>query len=128
MLAKKNEYISKAYDNLLHISADEQKRLEYEARQKAIRDHEWLMKTSHDQGFKEGETAGFSKGETAGFSKGEIHATASAICDLLNELGSIPHELKDIIFSQPDLDILKKWLRLAAKAESIEEFKSMISL
>lgn len=45
-----------------------------------------------------------------------------------NELGSIPHELKDIIFSQPDLDILKKWLRLAAKAESIEEFKSMISL
>lgn len=120
MLAKKNEYISKAYKNLLHISADEQKRLEYEARQKAIRDHEWLMKTSHNQGFKEGETAGLSKGE--------IHTTASAVCNLLNELGSIPHELKDIIFSQPDLDILKKWLRLAAKAESIEEFKSTISL
>ena len=43
MLASKNEYISGAYDHLQIISQDKQKRLEYEARQKAILDHNQLM-------------------------------------------------------------------------------------
>ena len=37
VLAEKDEYIHKAYDKLEEISADEEKRLEYEERQKAIR-------------------------------------------------------------------------------------------
>ncbi|MCB7558401.1 hypothetical protein LIY98_13500, partial [Tyzzerella nexilis] len=39
VLAEKDEYIHKAYDKLEEISADEEKRLEYDKRQKAIRDH-----------------------------------------------------------------------------------------
>ncbi len=39
MLAEKDPYIGSAYQQLQIISQDKQKRLEYEAREKAIRDH-----------------------------------------------------------------------------------------
>ncbi len=38
MLAKQNPYIESAYKKLQIISQDKEKRLEYEAREKAIRD------------------------------------------------------------------------------------------
>jgi len=39
MIAEKDPYIKSAYDQLQIISQDEQKRLEYEAREKAILDY-----------------------------------------------------------------------------------------
>ena len=39
MLAEKNIYIDSAYRRLQVISQDDEKRMEYEARQKAIRDY-----------------------------------------------------------------------------------------
>ena len=43
MLATKNPYIKSAYEQLQVISQDKQKRLEYESREKAIRDHNQMM-------------------------------------------------------------------------------------
>lgn len=43
MIAEKDECIDSAYQRLQTISLDEQKRLEYEARDKAIRDHKQFM-------------------------------------------------------------------------------------
>lgn len=57
-MAKKSEYIEKAYDRLVNISADEQKRLEYEAREKVIRDHIYLIKSNREEGRQEGVLAG----------------------------------------------------------------------
>ena len=54
MLADKNEYMEKAYERLTKISADKQKRLEYEAREKAVRDYNWQMKTNYAAGEKIG--------------------------------------------------------------------------
>lgn len=71
MLAEKDEYIEKAYDRLTKISADEQKRLEYEAREKAIRDHNWLMKTSLRNGYKKGYDLGYGSGYDSGYAEGE---------------------------------------------------------
>ena len=39
MEKKKDPYMQEAYDMLEQMSADERKRLEYEAREKAIRDY-----------------------------------------------------------------------------------------
>lgn len=39
MIANQNSYINSAFQQLEIISQDKQKRLEYEAREKAIRDH-----------------------------------------------------------------------------------------
>lgn len=38
-MAKTNEYLDEAYQTLLDLSTDEQKRLEYEAREKALKDY-----------------------------------------------------------------------------------------
>ena len=51
---EKDEYIHKAYDKLEEISADEEKRLEYEERQKAIRDHRHMLASGRREGLREG--------------------------------------------------------------------------
>ena len=43
MEKKKDPYMQEAYDMLEQMSADERKRLEYEAREKAIRDYNTQM-------------------------------------------------------------------------------------
>lgn len=43
MLAEKNKYIANAYEDLQVISQDREKRMEYEARQKALRDYDQIM-------------------------------------------------------------------------------------
>lgn len=53
MLSNRNEYIDSAYDHLKIISQDEKKRAEYEAREKAIRDHDQMMWESREAGRKE---------------------------------------------------------------------------
>ena len=73
MLADKNEYMGKAYERLTKISADEQKRLEYEAREKAIRDHNWQMKTSYKAGEKKGSITTFIEaGQTFSISREDV--------------------------------------------------------
>lgn len=54
MLAQKNQYIESAYEHLQIISQDKEKRLAYEAREKAIRDHNQLIKEAHKRGEKIG--------------------------------------------------------------------------
>lgn len=62
MLASKNKYLGKAYGKLMKLSANKEWRLEYEARQKAIRDHTSLMNYNYE----EGEKSGYAKGEKIG--------------------------------------------------------------
>ena len=61
-MAEKDQYIEKAYEALKNISADEEKRLEYEAREKALRDHDYLMKSNWEAGLEAGEKIGINKG------------------------------------------------------------------
>lgn len=62
MLAAKNKYLGKAYGKLMKLSANKEWRLEYEARQKAILDHNSLMSYNYE----EGEKSGYAKGEKIG--------------------------------------------------------------
>ena len=54
-MAKEDAYIDEAFEMLKHMSADEQKRLEYEAREKAIRDYNSQMHSMRVEGFAAGE-------------------------------------------------------------------------
>lgn len=47
-MARADPYIEEAYSELEKLSADERKRLEYEAREKAVRDYNSLMGVSSD--------------------------------------------------------------------------------
>ena len=57
-MAEKDEYIRETYEDLKKLSLDEQKRLEYEVRQKAIRDHNSQMKSAEKRGIEIGEKSG----------------------------------------------------------------------
>lgn len=54
MLAQKNPYIESAYERLQVISQDRQKRLEYEAREKAILDHNQMILEAEERGEERG--------------------------------------------------------------------------
>jgi len=63
MLAEKNTYLGSAYRQLQVISQDEEKRLEYEARQKAILDYNQTMLEAEQRGREVGEKIGKEAGE-----------------------------------------------------------------
>ena len=105
-VAEKNQYVNKAYEKLVNISADEEKRLEYEAREKAIRDHNHLISVNRSEGREEG----------------KIEARIEDILELLEELGPVPDGLRERIGQQEDMEVLKKWLKLAARADSMDAF------
>ena len=58
MLAQKDQYIASAYEHLQIISQDKEKRLEYEARQKAILDYNQMMREAEERGEERGEKRG----------------------------------------------------------------------
>lgn len=55
--------------------------------------------------------------------EGRSEGMAEAVLALLLEIGAVSDALRDTIASQADLNILKDWLKLAAKAESVEAFQ-----
>ncbi len=61
MIAERNPYIKSAYDQLQIISQDRQKRMEYEAREKAIRDYSQGMYEAEQRGKEEGIKEGRAK-------------------------------------------------------------------
>ncbi len=62
-MAGEDNYINEAYEVLQKLSADERKRLEYEARQKAILDYNSQMSSSREEGIRIGEERGEKRGE-----------------------------------------------------------------
>lgn len=54
MLAEKDSYLDHAYQRLQIISHDKEKRLEYEAREKAIRDYNQLLYEAKQEGIEQG--------------------------------------------------------------------------
>lgn len=95
MAAEGNEYTQKAYDRLVELSADEEKRMEYEERQKALRDYQHMMNSGWRQGVSEGREEG-----------------VKAIIEMLQELGMSREETQTKVhdkFSASD-EIVKEWL------------------
>lgn len=62
-MAEKDEYIGEAYETLKNMSEDEIKRMEYEARQKAIRDYNSYMHSAERRGVKRGIKSGINIGQ-----------------------------------------------------------------
>ena len=62
-----------------------------------------------------------------GNAAGKAIGKAEDILSLLEELGDIPEELRSKILRESDLNVLRKWLKEAAKAESVEAFAEHIS-
>ena len=57
-----------------------------------------------------------------------IETMVQAILNLLEDYGDIPERVKNRLQETNDKAILKKWLKLAAKSNSIEEFEAALHL
>ena len=84
-MAKKNQYIDEAYRELEKLSADEQAKLEYEAREKALRDYNSQMNSALRRGMQRGIEKGQKKGLEEGRKEGK-----SALIRTMFENGAEP--------------------------------------
>ena len=57
-----------------------------------------------------------------GWIKGEAAGKAESVLELLAEAGEVPEELLKQIQTETDEGKLRRWLKLAARAASVEEF------
>lgn len=85
-MAEKDEYIGEAYEALKHMSEDEIKRMEYEARQKAIRDYHSYMHSAERRGLKHGIEIGKDEGIRIGIERGRTEGIESGRKELLKQL------------------------------------------
>ncbi len=60
--------------------------------------------------------------------KAILTATAECVFDLLEEYGPLSDELRNVILGQQELQTLKNWQKLAARAGSVEEFMQRAGL
>ena len=65
---------------------------------------------------------GKAEGIAEGKAEGKTEAVLEMLLELMKDLGEIPDELRNRITSEKDLETLKKWHRLAARSESLDEF------
>ena len=54
--------------------------------------------------------------------KGRAEGRIEVILEFLEEQGAVPEELRERITAQQDIQVLKKWSKLAAVVTSVEEF------
>ena len=71
---------------------------------------------------------GRAEGWKDGRAEGKVEDRAEAVIELLEDLGALSDSLKTCIMEQTDLELLKKWLKAAARAKSIEEFEQAVEL
>ena len=94
MLSGKNASIDKAYERLQVISLDRQKRMEYEAREKAVRDYNEMMMESREsglelgleQGLEQGLELGLERGRTEGLELGRAEGRRQEAVDIAKKL------------------------------------------
>ena len=65
---------------------------------------------------------GRTEGREEGKAEGRAEGKAESVIDLLMDSGFVASDLKDRIISEKNLDTLNRWLKLAAKSDSIEDF------
>ncbi len=111
MPAKENVYIKRAYDVLEEISADEQKRMEYNTRQKWLYDYNTMMEENLQRGIAMGEERGIAIGEERGIAIGEERGIAigeargkADMIRRLQQLGNTVMQIADM-FKIPESEV-----------------------
>lgn len=66
------------------------------------------------------------KAMTEGKLQGKAEGKVEVILDLLESQGTISEELRGRIMEEKDMEVLNRWVRLAAKVKTVEAFESQI--
>ena len=84
----------------------------YQSDMKSERDILMMMQDQKEQGRAEGRT------------EGRVSGIAESIIKLLEDHGKISEDLQTKIMAEKDLQVLSKWLKLAARVDSIDVFQA----
>ncbi len=87
-----------------------------------------LLDKEKAEGRAEGKAEGRAEGKAEGKAEGRTKERAEAVIELLEEIGEPTQQLREYIMEQTELEILRRWHRAAAKAESIEDFEQAVGL
>ena len=63
-----------------------------------------------------------AEGRELGLAEGQI----SSILELLSYLGEVPEEIKEAVSDENDPEVLKLYLRQAAAAKSMDDFRQFL--
>ena len=96
-MAKTNEYLDEAYKTLIKLSADEQKRLEYEAREKALRDYNSQMENAEKRGIMIGEERGKKLGVVIAKKVFQLHMLGKTKEEIAEECDISIEEVTEIL-------------------------------
>ena len=103
-MAKTDSYIEEAYKELEKLSADERAKLEYEARERAIRDYNSQMSSALRRGEQKGMERGLKRGIQQGIQQwiqqGE-HAALKHVIENMIKKGKSREEIAELL----DLDL-----------------------
>ena len=108
-MANTSEYLGEAYEALQKLSADEIKRLEYEEREKALKDYNTFVigaqRRAEERGRKIGEKRGEKRGKKSGRKEGialakrvfRLHAQGKPEKEIAVECGITEAEVREIL-------------------------------
>lgn len=100
-MAQSNEYLGEAYEALQRLSADEKKRVEYEARDKALKDYNTQMSSARREGEKRGEKIGERRGEEKGIRLAceviRLHSQKKTEEEIANQCNVTVEKVKEIL-------------------------------
>lgn len=114
MIKSKSVGIMEAIEELKTMSLGKSLRYLYEEHLRAVRDRRAEDEYVWDLGKAEGIAVGKAEGK------------AESILQLLGELGDVSTELSGKVMAEKDLDKLNRWLKTAARAESLQQFEESI--
>lgn len=63
-----------------------------------------------------------------GREEGKAEGKAEAVLELLEDIGEPSEKLRNYIMKQTDLEVLRRWNKIAAKADSIKNFEQAAGL
>lgn len=110
MIKTKNAGILEVMEVMKTMSLGKRLRMTYEAHLKAVRDR-W----AEDEYVRD-----------LGRVEGKMEGKAEALLMLLSDKGPVPEELSEIILREKSMDKLDDWVKMAARVNSIDEFREKV--
>ena len=63
-----------------------------------------------------------------GREEGEVKGRVEAVLELLEDIGEPSEMLRNYIMKQTDLEVLRKWHKIAARVDSIKDFEQAVGV
>lgn len=114
MIQSTNPGVMEAVREVMAMNMGRRLRALYEEHMRIKRDRLYLRNAAIQEGKQEGLQQGIQQGIRLN------------ILDLLEDLGEIPEDIRNRIYAETDTEILRKWHKAAARAESFSAFRNAV--